>query len=106
MTVNLEQTVEEETATLMKEHGVKSELLTTNSAQQSLVRTRDLENVLAEYKKLQELLDKAMPDSMMDIQGKKFRKKKYWRGVKVHFRISIEILKEERIEAPKGTAYP
>lgn len=51
---------------------------------------------LVAYRGLQEALDKAMPDQIMELDGKKFRKKGYWRGVAVAFGISVETLEERR----------
>lgn len=51
---------------------------------------------LVAYQELQHALDKAMPDQIMDLDGKKFRKKGYWRAVAVAFNISVETLEERR----------
>lgn len=48
------------------------------------------------YRELQKALDSAMPDQIMDIQGKKFRKKGYWRSVATAFNLTVECVKEER----------
>ncbi len=51
---------------------------------------------LAAYQDLQHAIDKAMPDQIMDLDGKKFRKKGYWRAVAVAFNISVETVEEKR----------
>lgn len=50
--------------------------------------------VIIEYREVQQALDKAMPDCIMDIQGRKFRKKSYWRGVKTQFGLSVAVVGE------------
>ena len=37
------------------------------------------------YKSMQTEIDKAMPDQIMTIQGRQFRKKGYWRAVRAAF---------------------
>lgn len=54
---------------------------------------------LQAYKGLQDALDKAMPDQIMDLDGKKFRKKGYWRAVAVAFNITVETIEERRESA-------
>jgi hypothetical protein len=58
----------------------------------------DVTEALVEYKKIQASLDEAMPDCIMNIQGKGFRKKMYWRAIARAFGLSLELLKEEKIE--------
>lgn len=48
------------------------------------------------YKELQDALDKAMPDAIMELDGKKFRKKNYWRGVAVAFNLTVDTVEERR----------
>src|SRR5262245_50644799 len=48
------------------------------------------------YRDLQVSLDKAMPDQLMTLDGKPFRKKGYWRAVSVAFNLSVEPVAEER----------
>ena len=40
---------------------------------------------LTAYQELQRTLDEAMPDCIMEIRGRKFRKKKYWSAVALAF---------------------
>ena len=54
-------------------------------------RPGDIVDVLAEYQHMQQLLDKALPDCIMQIQGRQFRKKAYWRAVKTQFSLSTDI---------------
>ena len=51
----------------------------------------------ANYQEIQRALDQAMPNCMMPIQGKLFRKKEYWRGVATAFNLTLECVTEERV---------
>jgi hypothetical protein len=51
---------------------------------------------LAGYRDLQAALDKAMPDQIIKLDGKPFRKKGYWRAVAVAFNLSVELVEERR----------
>lgn len=51
------------------------------------------------YKAMQTEIDKAMPDQIMTIQGRQFRKKGYWRAVRAAFSLKVWCVSEERIEA-------
>ena len=50
------------------------------------------------YQALQEELDKAMPDCIMKIQGKDFRKKNYWRAVRMSFNLQVECTSDKRVQ--------
>jgi hypothetical protein len=54
---------------------------------------------LAAYRELQQALDKSMPDQIMELEGKMFRKKGYWRAVAVAFNLTVEEIDERREEA-------
>lgn len=49
---------------------------------------------LAAYRDVQHALDVAMPDQIMTIQGRPFRKKGYWRAVARAFRLRVECVQE------------
>lgn len=51
------------------------------------------------YRGLQVRLDKSMPDQIMDLDGKKFRKKGYWRAVALAFNLTVEPVSERREES-------
>lgn len=53
-----------------------------------------MQQALVAYKGLQTTLDTAMPDQIMDLDGKKFRKKGYWRAVEVAFALAVECVSE------------
>ncbi len=48
------------------------------------------------YQQLQQALDHAMPDQIMSIEGRKFRKKGYWRALAVAFNLTVEVVTEAR----------
>lgn len=48
------------------------------------------------YRELQAALDRSMPDQIMELDGKPFRKKGYWRAVAVAFGVSVEPTAERR----------
>jgi hypothetical protein len=51
---------------------------------------------LTAYRELQHALDAAMPDQIMQLDGKPFRKKGYWRAVSVAFNLTVEPIEERR----------
>lgn len=51
---------------------------------------------LTAYKDLQRALDESMPDQIMNLEGKPFRKKGYWRAIATAFNISTEPIEERR----------
>ena len=58
----------------------------------------DVAAAFSEYQQIQATLDKAMPDCIMQIGSKKFRKKNYWRGVAVAFNVTLSLVREQRVE--------
>ena len=57
------------------------------------------------YKSMQVEIDKAMPDQIMTIQGRQFRKKGYWRAVRAAFALKVSCVSEERIESNGDWGY-
>ena len=51
---------------------------------------------LTAYRELQHALDAAMPDQIIRLDGKPFRKKGYWRAVSVAFHLTVEPVEEGR----------
>jgi hypothetical protein len=51
---------------------------------------------LTAYKELQRMLDASMPDQLMQLGDKTFRKKGFWRAVAVAFNIDVELVEERR----------
>jgi hypothetical protein len=48
------------------------------------------------YRELQAALDHDMPDQIIKLDGKAFRKKGYWRALGVAFNLSVELVEERR----------
>lgn len=48
------------------------------------------------YRELQEALDRSMPDQIMAIGDRRFRKKGYWRALAVAFNLTVEPVDERR----------
>jgi hypothetical protein len=59
-------------------------------------RGPQMAEALVAYKELQRALDDAMPDQLMELDGKTFRKKGYWRAVARAFNLSVELVGEAR----------
>lgn len=72
-----------------------------------IIDAKGMAEAIRSYKELQDQLDAAMPDSTMELQGKLFRKKSYWRGVATAFGLSVSIVKEEIVKIPNmDPAFP
>lgn len=48
------------------------------------------------YRLLQTALDRSMPEQIMQLEGKPFRKKGYWRAIAVAFKLTVEPTHERR----------
>ena len=57
------------------------------------------------YKGLQNALDRAMPDQLMKIQGRTFRKKGYWRAIAKAFSLRLTLISESRYEEGSEWGY-
>ena len=53
---------------------------------------------LADYRELQKALDESMPDQLMTLDGKPFRKKGYWRAIAVAFNLTVEPITDAAAE--------
>jgi hypothetical protein len=51
---------------------------------------------LIAYRDLQRALDQSMPDQILDLGGRQFRKKGYWRALSVAFNLSVDLVEERR----------
>jgi len=51
---------------------------------------------LTAYRDLQNALDRSMPEQIMQLDGKPFRKKGYWRAIAVAFNLTVEPVEERR----------
>lgn len=57
---------------------------------------KQMADALVAYKDLQASLDRAMPDQIIRLDDKPFRKKGYWRAVAVAFNLAVECVSETR----------
>jgi len=60
---------------------------------------------LETYQSIQRVFDEKMPDAIMEIQGKKFRKKSYWRAIATAFNVEARLISEERVEIDGDWGY-
>ena len=54
----------------------------------------EMAKALTAYRELQRALDQSMPDQIMELDGKPFRKKGYWRAIAVAFNLTVEPIEE------------
>jgi hypothetical protein len=57
------------------------------------------------YLGIQRVFDEKMPDAIMEIQGKMFRKKAYWRAIATAFKVDCVIVIVDRIEIDGDWGY-
>ena len=57
------------------------------------------------YLDIQKVFDEKMPDCIIEIQGKKFRKKAYWRAIATSFSVSCEVADVTRITLENDWGY-
>lgn len=62
----------------------------------------DIAVAMSEYTKVKNMIDQALPDCIMDIKGKQFRKKNYWRAVATAFNLNVVCIGQERIRRDDG----
>ena len=79
-----------------------------HTEQGNLVRAAEANDVIAafqQYQKIQEALDKMLPDCILTIRGKNFRKKNYWRAIATAFNLNVELVNERRVEIEGDWGY-
>jgi hypothetical protein len=64
---------------------------------------KEMEVSIREYRGLQNALDHTMPDQIMKIKGKLFRKKGYWRAIRTAFGLSVEAIPNSEQRIDNGT---
>jgi hypothetical protein len=57
----------------------------------------EMRRAYAAYRELQKALDDSLPDQIMTLGDKPFRKKGYWRAVAVAFNLDVHCLREARV---------
>jgi hypothetical protein len=79
---------------------IPSEVVVIDPQERAMVRAApgDVVDAFSEYQKIQQALDNAMPDCLMQIQGRAFRKKSYWRAIATAFNLTVTLNGEERVE--------
>ena len=82
---------------------VPSELIVAEQALEPSARNASAS--IETYLEIQRVFDTKMPDAIMEIRGKKFRKKSYWRAIATAFRVESRLLSEERIEIDGDWGY-
>jgi len=61
-----------------------------------LFRGPEMTQALTAYRELQQALDRAMPEQIISLDGKPYRKKAYWRAIAVAFHLTVELVEERR----------
>ena len=56
----------------------------------------EMASALLAYRELQQALDRSMPEQIIKLDGKPFRKKGYWRAIAVAFNLTVEVESERR----------
>jgi hypothetical protein len=62
----------------------------------------DISVAMTEYTRVKNTLDRALPDCIMNIRGKQFRKKNYWRAVATAFNLDVVCIEKGKVELPNG----
>src|SRR5438094_620638 len=57
----------------------------------------EMASALLAYRELQQALDRSMPEQIIKLDGKPFRKKGYWRAIRTAFGLSVEPINEQRV---------
>lgn len=67
------------------------------------ISAEDMEMSIAEYHRIQVVLDKALPGQIMKIGPKMFRMKAYWRAVGTAFNLAIDLVSTEILRSQEGS---
>jgi len=82
----------------MKATEQPSELVVAESGEVVAPSAQGASASLETYLEIQRVFDLKMPDCIMPIQDKKFRKKAYWRAIATAFNVSCEVVRVEQVE--------
>jgi hypothetical protein len=69
-------------------------IATTEAAPLVAMDAGTFADALSTYRHIQAEIDRAFPDCIMNVRGKQFRKKSYWRAVSTAANLSVEIIDE------------
>tara|TARA_R100000008_G_scaffold38445_1_gene21964 strand:- start:213 stop:791 length:579 start_codon:yes stop_codon:yes gene_type:complete len=58
-----------------------------------------LRETLRQYREIQQVLDEAMPESLVTIGRKKHRTKSYWRAIATTFNLNVVCVEEQHVQA-------
>lgn len=75
---------------------MSGEGLSVRSAALPAITPEQMVTALEKYRELQGALDKSMPDQIMNLDGKPFRKKGYWRAIALAFNLEVKKVEEKR----------
>lgn len=70
----------------------------TQDVPSPIFRGAQMVRSLTDYRELQSALDQAMPDQVMTLDGRPFRKKGYWRAIAVAFNLTVEPITDPQQE--------
>lgn len=70
--------------------------LVVRSAALPAITPEQMVMALDKYRELQTALDRSMPDQIMNLDGKPFRKKGYWRAIALAFNLEVTKIEEKR----------
>ena len=73
--------------------------------EKAIMPVKDISEAFSAYRDLQVKLDQMMPDQIMEISGKKFRKKGYWQAVATAFNLSLELVGESKEKGEKDWGF-
>ena len=68
-----------------------------------IFRGAHMVKALSDYRELQKALDEAMPEQLMTLDGRPFRKKGYWRAIAVAFNLTVEPVPESEQRTSIGS---
>src|SRR4030095_10597185 len=71
-------------------------VLASNDAPLPVYWGPQMERAFDQYLELQAVFDRKMPNAIMTIGDKHFRKRAYWRAVAVAFKLQLEVVEERR----------
>lgn len=65
----------------------------------------DAGHALAEYRRVQKTLDEQMPEAIVTISGKRFRRRMYWTAISAAFGIDVDLVSIDRLQEGDDWGY-
>ena len=86
---------------------MSEELVTLDAGEVTIApaSAEQLEANVRQYQSMQKTLDRLMPEHLIEVRGKMFRKKGYWRAIAQGFSLVLELLNETRHELDGDFGY-